>query len=365
LDYNLGDESGFLVLERVKARHKPIPSVIMLTGDERQSTVIKALRLGIDDYLPKHDLRPEPLISAIGHAIQKNRREQLTAAQHQRLAAASNIDLVSGLTARSHLEERLIQLVTMEPRVRAAYGLILVELNELTKIVGQFGLKAGDRVVRAFGERLRVGARNNDICGRYTANTFLVIVDTRSEPSILGRICEKMVEELCFHIELDTTSLALSASVAGVFCAESARSPTDLTEPALQALAAARAATNCLHVPERRSNHRAVSPIAVKTETSLANALEPLPAASPLRTSDRRRDQRQRVLKRGQIIIPSLNGIIDCNVRNVSASGAALRIDATVAVPLRFELLIAGAAGKQQVQVKWQAGRDIGVEYIK
>jgi hypothetical protein len=61
-----------------------------------------------------------------------------------------------------------------------------------------------------------------------------------------------------------------------------------------------------------------------------------------LRTSDRRTEIRKRVLKRGQIVVPSLGAVVDCTVRNLSIGGAAVRIDEPFAPPPEFDLAIAG-----------------------
>ncbi|CCD85337.1 putative sensor histidine kinase [Bradyrhizobium sp. ORS 285] len=63
LDYNLGNENGFSIKERMERLIPAVPPVVMLTGDGRESTVIMALRMGMDDYLPKLDLKAATLIS--------------------------------------------------------------------------------------------------------------------------------------------------------------------------------------------------------------------------------------------------------------------------------------------------------------
>jgi DNA-binding NarL/FixJ family response regulator len=47
---------------KICAARRSVPPMIMLTGDGRESTVIKALRMGMDDYLPKRDLKAVTLI---------------------------------------------------------------------------------------------------------------------------------------------------------------------------------------------------------------------------------------------------------------------------------------------------------------
>jgi hypothetical protein len=70
------------------------------------------------------------------------------------------------------------------------------------------------------------------------------------------------------------------------------------------------------------------------------------------------------VLKRGQIVAPSLGVVVDCTVRNISNIGAALRIDAPFAPPPEFDLAIAAEGTTRRVRVRWQVGTDLGVEYI-
>jgi two-component system cell cycle response regulator len=70
------------------------------------------------------------------------------------------------------------------------------------------------------------------------------------------------------------------------------------------------------------------------------------------------------VLKRGQIVVPSLGAVVDCTVRNLSGGGAALRIDAPFAAPSEFQLAIVGDGTTHHVRVRWQVGTDLGVEFV-
>ena len=369
LDYNLGTESGFAIRDHLPDRYPVVPPIVMLTGDGRESTVIKALRLGFNDYLPKRGLTGNALISAIDRVVQEARKELQAKAEHQRLANISGLDLVTGLVGRSNLDGRLAQLAAMGHGARSTYALILIEMNGLHNINERFGLKAGDQVLRAFGERVRLAARSGDICGRYSGSNFLVIVDLRSDPGLLEGICERLAGQLAFRINLDAMSLELSACIGATLCSEIARggrvSGSDLMEPAQKALKEAKASGSKFQISEARSSASPSGHAAgVTVEPSPIDSGASRPAADQLRTSDRRRELRQRVFKRGQIFVPSVGATIDCTVRNQSPHGAGLRIDTAFAVPREFELLIAGDGIRKRVQVRWQIGTDLGVEFI-
>lgn len=53
--------------------------------------------------------------------------------------------------------------------------------------------------------------------------------------------------------------------------------------------------------------------------------------------NEHRASRRQRVLKSGKIIYANGSIVIDCTIRNISETGAQLKVPTTVAIPDRFE----------------------------
>jgi hypothetical protein len=70
---------------------------------------------------------------------------------------------------------------------------------------------------------------------------------------------------------------------------------------------------------------------------------------------------RQRVLKSGTIEFNG--GTIDCVVRNVSPTGAALEVASPLGIPSEFNLLISGNHTKQSCLVMWRRENRIGVAF--
>jgi hypothetical protein len=70
---------------------------------------------------------------------------------------------------------------------------------------------------------------------------------------------------------------------------------------------------------------------------------------------------RQRVFKTGSIEFGS--STIDCVVRNVSATGAALEVASPVGIPGEFNLLISGNIAKRPCRVVWVKDKRIGVAF--
>lgn len=95
LDFRLPDMSGLDVLEtiRVKLKLHSVP-IVLLTGSEDESLVVRALKRGAQDYLSKATLSPDNLLRAIHNAIEKvhvlRRLEEALLARDEFLSIASH-----------------------------------------------------------------------------------------------------------------------------------------------------------------------------------------------------------------------------------------------------------------------------------
>ena len=70
---------------------------------------------------------------------------------------------------------------------------------------------------------------------------------------------------------------------------------------------------------------------------------------------------RHRVLKAGSIIFGG--GAIDCTVRNLSETGAALEVVTPLFIPDRFTLVVPSDQLKRPCRVAWRKDRRIGVAF--
>jgi len=72
---------------------------------------------------------------------------------------------------------------------------------------------------------------------------------------------------------------------------------------------------------------------------------------------------RHRVLKSGTIEFSG--GAIDCMVRNLSDTGAALEVASLLGIPEAFNLLISGERTTYQCEVRWRKENRIGVAFSR
>jgi len=56
-------------------------------------------------------------------------------------------------------------------------------------------------------------------------------------------------------------------------------------------------------------------------------------------------------------------GVIDCVIRNISETGAALEVASPLGIPESFNLVIAGDHSRRRCQVAWRRDTRIGVAF--
>ncbi len=77
--------------------------------------------------------------------------------------------------------------------------------------------------------------------------------------------------------------------------------------------------------------------------------------------TERRSAQRHRTLKAGKIVLNQGASVLDCTVRNLSATGAAVSLPNTATVPAEFELQFDGET--RSCTVAWRRLDKIGVKF--
>jgi hypothetical protein len=88
------------------------------------------------------------------------------------------------------------------------------------------------------------------------------------------------------------------------------------------------------------------------------------PATAPEDDERRQGARRRRVLKAGIIAFNGRHSTLPCTVRNISATGAHLRMHGSSAsAPDTFELIVELDGLEASCTVMWRRGEDIGVRF--
>ena len=78
-------------------------------------------------------------------------------------------------------------------------------------------------------------------------------------------------------------------------------------------------------------------------------------------SDDKRNIRRQRVLKEGRIVTFDNQSIVNCTVRDLSATGARLKCGDQASVPSEFRLQVGNERTMRPAQTVWRRGNEIGI----
>jgi two-component system response regulator AtoC len=114
VDFGKGSMSGLEILERVRARENP-PPVIMLSGSQSLSTVVRAMKMGAFHYIAKPADLPE-LINLLEQALASSQRVRQIQAQRDELGRLTG-SFVAGDDHTFRLLETVDQVAETETTV--------------------------------------------------------------------------------------------------------------------------------------------------------------------------------------------------------------------------------------------------------
>lgn len=79
---------------------------------------------------------------------------------------------------------------------------------------------------------------------------------------------------------------------------------------------------------------------------------------------DRREATRNRLFQRASVVFNGGQSMLGCSVRNLSETGALLRMTDWIALPPTFEIGTPGEAENRRVRQCWRRGDDVGVAFL-
>jgi len=109
LDYRLGDGTGLDVLEEVRSRGLQMPVIIMTSFNDVR-TAVKAMRLGVFDYITK-PVNPDELLMILKDALTDNKKEIAVTGPVKKNIRNEREDFVKGTSTPSKKLHEYINLV--------------------------------------------------------------------------------------------------------------------------------------------------------------------------------------------------------------------------------------------------------------
>lgn len=245
LDMDLHSPGGVEIVWEVTRRQEQRRSWLMLMSQEPGTERMRAaLECGCDDFLR---LPADPLELKIRLRVAERVRGLMTQVEKQtaELRYQSTHDGLTGLWNREALLCLVFQETDRVQRMKTDLCLMLLDLDEFSRINHDYGYEAGDSVLTGLSNRFRRQLRSYDLIGRCGEDEFLLALPgcgCENAAALAERIRETILGRP-FAVGSEATTLTASFGIAS----SRGRSPLVVLREAERALAEAKlAGKNCV-----------------------------------------------------------------------------------------------------------------------
>jgi diguanylate cyclase (GGDEF)-like protein len=176
LDAMMPGMDGFEVLTRLKsnALSARIP-ILFLSASAGESDVIRGVRAGAIDYLPKPFSGPI-LVTKVEAVLERGRAERALYDKLRSAEESATHDALTRLGNRRALDLRLIELAANAVRHGEPLALLMLDIDKFKAINDNLGHLGGDAALKHLADKLRAVIRTGDHAFRYGGEEFVLLL---------------------------------------------------------------------------------------------------------------------------------------------------------------------------------------------
>jgi len=170
--------------------------------------------------------------SRIRELERETHRLHVSLLEEQRLAM---IDALTGIPNRAAYDGRMEQEYRRWKRFGRTVAIIAWDIDRFKAINDAYGHKAGDKVLRVFGQQLKKHVRETDFVARYGGEEFVMLL-VGSSPAEAYTVADKIrseIAQLAFHFRDKPVTITASCGITNFIAEDTADVAFDRADRAL------------------------------------------------------------------------------------------------------------------------------------
>ena len=220
ISLSLKDYDGLRLCSQLRNLEKTraLPLVIV-TEPENDAKVLRALDMGVNDYLVR-PIDPNELLARTATQVRrKHYADQLRSNVEQTMEMAI-MDGLTGLYNRRYFDSQFRTLAQQAASRDKKLSIVLTDIDFFKSINDTHGHDVGDEVLREFGDRVQRSVRGADIACRYGGEEFVLVLpdsDKEAAMAIAERLRVRMEQDaIAVSGNSKELSITISLGVASV-----------------------------------------------------------------------------------------------------------------------------------------------------
>ena len=221
---------------------RQIPVLVIVNTDDQQR-LLRALDMGVNDYLIRPVDRQE-LLARVNTQVRRARYAEQLRLSVQTTIEMAVTDALTGLHNRRYMETHLSQLAEHSADRGKPLSILSLDVDFFKAINDTYGHDIGDKVLQEIAKRLRDSVRGVDMACRVGGEEFIVILPT-TDRAIAHTVAErirKSISNTPLDLGLASGPLKISVSVGISTLEDPQDKMEDLLRRADQALYSAKRA---------------------------------------------------------------------------------------------------------------------------
>lgn len=165
----------------------------------------------------------------------------------EKIAWLARYDTLTGLANRMMVTDALDEALVRARLTGQPCALLMIDLDRFKAVNDTLGHPVGDRLLAQVGERLKVLATANMVCGRLGGDEFCVVVRHVEDRAMIPHLAQAIISDLTQPYRVDSHEIVIGASVGSAFGPEDGASIEDLMRNADFALYRAKRGGRGMH----------------------------------------------------------------------------------------------------------------------
>jgi diguanylate cyclase (GGDEF)-like protein/PAS domain S-box-containing protein len=150
----------------------------------------------------------------------------------ERLQYMATRDALTGLPNRLLLHERLGQAIAQGKRTGRRVGVLFIDLDRFKNVNDTLGHRIGDELLKNVSKALSGALRDSDLLARLGGDEFMVVVEDFDEPTVLGRIAQKLLDAIAQPFKIEEHDIYVTSSIGIAVYPDDSDDPEELLKHA-------------------------------------------------------------------------------------------------------------------------------------
>jgi len=228
ISMSLTDFDALRLCSQLKSLEKTrMLPLVVVSELEQEDKVIRALDMGVNDYIRRPIERNEMLARVRTQVQRKRYNVQLRDSVQQTIEMAVT-DSLTGLNNRRYLDNHLTGMMEKARGRQKPISIVMCDIDHFKLVNDNHGHNVGDEVIREFARRVKKNIRGIDLACRYGGEEFLIVMPD-TDMALARVVAERIRNEVALHpfiVEEGAKQLPITVSL-GVSCLEDASDTGD------------------------------------------------------------------------------------------------------------------------------------------